>query len=89
MFLRIFDLQDARSCLRWEHTARSAGTCYDPPRQSLAPARAMRAKKQCARFPTPAPAAAHAEAQPAAEAVDDFVHVDPAHDEEVHDFELV
>ena len=88
MFLRIFDLQDARSCLRWEHTTRATAAHCDPPREPLPTARATRAKKQGGR-PPPAPTRACSKLPVATEPADDFVHVPPAQHEEMHDFELV
>lgn len=88
MFLRIFDLQDARSCLRWEHTTRTAIAHWDPPREPLPTARTTRAKKQSTR-PPPAPTRVCCKVSVATEPVDDFVHVPHAQDEEMHDFELV
>lgn len=84
MFLRIFDLQDARSCLRWEHTARPARARWDPPREPQPAMHANRAKKQCLRV-APARAVPPVPAEP----VDDFVHVARAQEDEMHDFELV
>lgn len=84
MFLRIFDLQDARSCLRWEHTARPVGARWDPPREPRPAVHAKRKKKQhLPSAPAPAPGPVPTEAP------DDFVHVARAHEDEMHDFELV
>jgi hypothetical protein len=88
MFLRIFDLQDARSCLRWEHTARPAGARWNPPREPGAAAHTKRAKKQCLRAAA-APADARARPPVPTEAGDDFVHVACAQEDDMHDFELV
>lgn len=88
MFLRIIDLQDARSCLRWEHTARPVGTRWNSPREPRPAVHAKRAKKQ--HLPSVrAPAEASAVPPVPAEAPDDFVHVARAHEDEMHDFELV
>lgn len=84
MFLRIFDLQDARSCLRWEHAARPVGARWDPPREPQPSVHAKRAKKQ--HLPS---VRARAAAHVPAEAQEDFVHVAPAQEDEMHDFELV
>jgi len=88
MFLRIFDLQDTRACLRWEHHTRQTAACWDPPREPMPAVRTKRAKKQCVH---PAPAPANARPAPAApqDADEDFVHVAHAQQEEMHDFELV
>lgn len=88
MFLRIFDLQDARSCLRWEHTARPVGARWDPPREPRSTVHAKRAKKQH-QPPVRTPAQASAVPHVPAEAPDDFVHVARAQEDETHDFELV
>lgn len=88
MFLRIFDLQDARSCLRWEHTARPVGARWDPPREPRPAVHAKRAKKQH-QPSVRTPAQASAVPPVPAEAPDDFVHVARAQEDETHDFELV
>ena len=88
MFLRIFDLQDTRSCLRWEHTTRPAGARWDPAREPQSPVHKKRAKKPCLRAAA-APAEARAAPPVSAEAADDFVHVAREHKDEMHDFELV
>ena len=88
MFLRIFDLQDARSYLRWEHTTRPTAARCTVSREPQPGSRTTRAQKQCMRA-APTPVDAPRTAPLPAEPTDDFVHVTHLQEDEMHDFELV